>query len=73
MKRFVYLNTLEKLSKRKDMKRLETKYQKMSIAIRFTKNVNNKKSISKCAKLRHYNTLVKPECMYAAESLVLSR
>ena len=29
--------------------------------------------ISKYTKLRHYNTVIKPECLYGAETLILNR
>lgn len=45
----------------------------MATAFRLTQNIYNKKSISKYTKLRHYNTVVKPECLYGAETLVLNR
>lgn len=51
----------------------EARCQKMTTAFRLTQNIYNKKSISKHAKLRHYNTVIKPECLYAAETLVLNR
>ena len=51
----------------------EARCQKMTTAFRLTQNIYNKKSISKYAKLRHFNTVIKPECLYAAETLVLNR
>lgn len=47
--------------------------QKMEIALRLTQNIYNKKSLSRNTKLRHYNTVIKPECLYGAETLILNR
>ena len=51
----------------------EARCQKMTTAFRLTQNIYNKKSLSKYTKLRHYNTVIKPECLYGAETLVLNR
>uniref|UniRef100_A0A8D9AQU5 Reverse transcriptase domain-containing protein n=1 Tax=Cacopsylla melanoneura TaxID=428564 RepID=A0A8D9AQU5_9HEMI len=45
--------------------------RKMETAFQLTRNMYNKKSLSLNAKLRHYNTVIKPECLYASECLVL--
>lgn len=47
--------------------------QKIATAFRLTQNIYNKKSLSKFSKLRHYSTVIKPECLYAAETLILNR
>lgn len=47
--------------------------QKMAAAFRLTQNTYNKKSLSKYTKIRHYNTVIKPECLYGAETLLLNR
>ncbi|KAI5720012.1 hypothetical protein M8J77_000651 [Diaphorina citri] len=44
---------------------------KMEVAFQLTKNFYNKKSISINAKIRHYQTVIKPECLYASECLSL--
>lgn len=44
---------------------------KMQKAYNLTWNHYNKKSISRNAKLRHYNTVVLPEALYAAETTVI--
>lgn len=51
----------------------EARCQKMATAFRLTQNIYNKKSLSKYTKLKHYNTVIKPECLYGAETLVLNR
>ena len=51
----------------------DARCQKMTTAFRLTQNIYNKKSISRHAKLRHYNSVIKPECLYGAETLVLNR
>ena len=51
----------------------EARCQKMATAFRLTQDIYNKKSLSKYTKLRHYNTVIKPECLYGAETLVLNR
>ena len=45
----------------------------METAYRLTQNIYNKKCISKHIKLRHYNTVIKPECLYGSETLILNR
>lgn len=51
----------------------KSRCQKMETAYRLTQNIYNKKCISKHTKLRHYNTVIKPECLYGAETLILNR
>lgn len=46
--------------------------RKMELAFQLTKKIYNKKSISINAKLRHYNTVIKPEGLYASECLTLN-
>ena len=41
----------------------------MEKAYGIAKDIYNKKCISKKAKIRHYSTVVKPECLYASECL----
>ena len=38
----------------------------MERAYGITKDIYNKKCVSKNAKIRHYSTVVKPECLYAS-------
>ena len=45
---------------------------KMERAYGLTKNIYNKKCISWNAKIRHYNTVVKTECLYASECLSMN-
>ena len=47
--------------------------KKMETALRLTQNIYNKKCMSKYTKLRHYKTVIKPECLYGAETLTLNR
>ena len=44
---------------------------KLQKAYRLTWNRYNKKSISRNAKLRHYNSVIKPEALYASETLII--
>ena len=44
---------------------------KLQRAYKITWNRYNKKSISKNAKLQHYNTVIKPEALYASETLII--
>ena len=52
---------------------MKVRCQKMTTAFRLTQNMYNKKSLSKSTKLRHNNTVIKPECLYGTETLVLNR
>lgn len=45
--------------------------KKLQKAYKLTWNHYNKKSISRNAKLRHYNTVVLPEALYAAETTII--
>ena len=51
----------------------EIRCQKMETAYRLTQNIYNKRCISKHTKLSHYNTVIKPECLYGSETLILNR
>ena len=44
----------------------------MERAYGITKDIYNKTCISKNTKIRHYSTVVKPECLYASECLALN-
>ncbi|KAI5734809.1 hypothetical protein M8J77_010675 [Diaphorina citri] len=46
--------------------------RKMETAFQLTRNIYSKKCLSINAKIRHYNTVIKPECMYASECLALN-
>ena len=59
-------NTKEKIA-------IESRIQKMERAFCMTKNTYNKKTLSWNTKLRHYQTVVRPETLYAAETLKLTR
>lgn len=48
---------------------LESRISKMENAFQKTKNLYNKKSLSRNAKIRHYQTVIRPEALYAAECL----
>jgi hypothetical protein len=54
-----------------EKKAQETRTQKLKRAYGRTYQLYNKKCMSKQAKIRHYNTVVKPEALYAAETLSL--
>lgn len=45
----------------------------MDVAYNLCTNIYNKKSISINEKLRHYNTVIRPEVLYAAETLTIKR
>lgn len=71
VKEFKYLgewiswNALEK-------KAMESRRNKVELAFQLTKNTYNKKSLSWNAKIRHYNTVIKPEALYAGETLSMT-
>ena len=44
----------------------------MEKAYGITKDIYNKKCIPKNAQIRHYSTVVKPECLYTSECLALN-
>lgn len=54
-----------------DKKALVIRANKVELAFQLTKNIYNKKSLSWNSKLRHYKTVIKPEALYAAETLRL--
>lgn len=54
-------------------KAMETRRTKMELAFQKTKNTYNKKSLSWNSKIRHYNTVIKPEALYAAETLAMTK
>lgn len=54
-------------------KAMEARRTKMELAFQKTKNTYNKKTLSWNSKIRHYNTVIKPEALYAAETLVMGR
>ncbi|KAI5714466.1 hypothetical protein M8J77_000221 [Diaphorina citri] len=58
-------NALDKEGNKARMRKMET-------AFHLTKDVYNKKSLSINAKIRHYNTVIKPECLYASECLTMN-
>ncbi len=51
---------------------MESRRNKVEMAFQLTKNTYNKKSLSWNAKIRHYNTVIKPEALYAAETLAMT-
>lgn len=69
--KFKYLGELI-LPNALDKEAILARARKMELAFQLTKNIYNKKSISINAKLRHYNTVVKPEGLYASECLALN-
>lgn len=56
-----------------EKKSIETRLQKMENAFQSTKNIYNKKSLSWNCKIRHYTTVIKPEALYASETLNLQQ
>ena len=45
----------------------------METAYRLTQNICNKNCIFKYTELRYCNTVIKPECLYGVETLILNR
>lgn len=54
-------------------KQIKQDLEKVELEYQLTKDLYNKKSTSIKAKIRHYNTVIKPECLYAAEFLALTK
>lgn len=48
---------------------IKDRARRMEMAYQLTKTTYNKKVLSYGAKLRHLDTVIKPECLYAAETL----
>lgn len=48
---------------------IEERARKMETAFRLCQNTYKSKSLSYQAKFKHYSTVVKPECLYAAETI----
>lgn len=51
---------------------IDVRINKMERAYGLTKNIYNKKCISRKTKLKHYTTVVRPECLYGAECLTMN-
>lgn len=51
---------------------IDVRVNKMERAYGLTKNIYNKKCISRKTKLKHYTTVVRPECLYACECLTMN-
>ena len=60
LREWISLNNVES-------KAFETRAHKLNIAYHLTQSLYNKKSISQNAKLRHYQTFIRPEALYAVE------
>lgn len=52
---------------------ITARINKMEIAYQLTREVYNKRSMSFKAKLRHYNTVIRPEALYAVECLAMNK
>lgn len=65
-------NNLGKSSTRAKKRKLSRR-ETLEMAYQLTKNVYNTKSISWRTKLRHYDTVIKPETLYTGETLVRSK
>ena len=52
---------------------LTARINKLHLAYRLTKNIYNKKCLSRNAKLKHYQAVIRPEALYASECLILNR
>ena len=68
---FKYLGEIVQL-KTNERKANTTRREKMAAAFRRTYPIYKKKTISRQAKLRHYNTVIKTECLYASECLQMT-
>ena len=51
---------------------MKTRSQKLNLALHLTQGMYNKKSLSRNAKLRHYQTVIRPEALYAVECFNLN-
>ena len=67
---FKYLGEIIEPSGKEKMAQ-KTRMQKMKRALWKTKDIYNKKCISIHTKVKHYNTVIKPETLYASETLTL--
>ena len=56
-----------------ETKTMELRKNKFELAFQLTKETYNKKSLSWGSKIKHYKTVVKPEALYAAETLTMNR
>lgn len=45
----------------------------MATVFIWTQNINNKRSLSKFCKLGHYNSIIKPVCLYGAETVIINQ
>lgn len=52
-----------------ESKAMESRKNKLELAFQLTKDTYNKKSLSWGSKITHYKTVIKPEALYAAETL----
>ena len=68
---FKYLRELLTINN-SEKQTLASRYAKMSKALFLTRNIYNKKNISRQAKIRHYQTVIRPEVLYAAECLTMT-
>lgn len=51
----------------------EVRLQKIKRALGTTQKIYNKKCLSIHTKVQHYNTVIKPEILYASETLIMNR
>lgn len=56
-----------------ESKAMESRKNKLELAFQLTKETYNKKSLSWGSKIKHYKTVIKPEALYAAETLTMNR
>ena len=52
---------------------LSTRVNRLELAYQLTKNTYNKKCLSRNTKMKHYQTVIRPEALYASECLTLNR
>lgn len=52
---------------------LSTRINKLELAYQLTKNTYNKRCLSRNIKMKHYQTVIRPEALYASECLILNR
>lgn len=52
---------------------LSSRVNKLELAYQLTRSTYNKKCLSRNTKMRHYQTVIRPEALYASECLIFNR
>ena len=68
VKEFKYLGEWISWNAKED-KTFESRKNRLEMAFQITKDTYNKKSLSWGSKIKHYKTVIKPDALYAAETL----